>query len=274
MQGKMADLVYTLACRRKHFPHRAFAIIEGYGDPRLSSYTKVSNKFESITMLFSGQGAQWPCMGSGLMYNPQFRENIEEMDNILQSFTHPPDWTIKGTIVLFKNEHMCFGLLCLAELVKAPENSILDRADLAQPISTALQIALVDVMARLDVRPSAVVGHSSGEIAAAYACGIISKRAAMAIAYYRGYVTKDKLSRGRMAAVGLGAEEVAAYLVPGVVVACDNSPNSATLSGESAKLDDTLSIIREQKPDIPVRKLKVDLAYHSGESFERRSNKP
>ena len=120
-------------------------------------------------------------------------------------------------------------------------------------------------MARLNVRPSTVVGHSSGEIAAAYACGIISKREALVLAYYRGYVTKDKLSIGRMAAVGLGSEEVAAYLVAGVVVACDNSPNSATLSGESTKLDSVLSTIRQQKPDVPVRKLKVSMAYHSGE---------
>lgn len=168
---------------------------------------------------------------------------------------------------------MCLGLLGLAELLKAPENSIVNRADLAQPICTALQIALVDAMARLDVRPSAVIGHSSGEIAAAYACGIISKRAAMTIAYYRGYVTKDKLSMGRMAAVGLGEEEVEAYLVADVVVACDNSPNSATLSGESTKLDSVLATIREQKPDILVRKLKVDVAYHSGESFERSLSK-
>ena len=168
----------------------------------------------------------------------------------------------------------CFSSLCLAELLKSTENSILDRADLAQPISTALQIALVDAMAYLDVRPSAVVGHSSGEIAAAYACGIISRRTAMAIAYYRGYVTKDSLSTGRMAAVGLGAEEVAAYLVAGVVVACDNSPSSTTLSGESTKLDSVLSTIRRQKPDTLVRKLKVDMAYHSGESFKRRSSKP
>ena len=129
-------------------------------------------------------------------------------------------------------------------------------------------------MARLDVRPSAVTGHSSGEIAAAYACGIISKRAAMAIAYYRGYVTKDNLSMGRMAAVGLGTEEVTAYLVAGVVVACDNSPNSATLSGECTKLDSVLATIRQQKPDTLVRKLKVDMAYHSGELLKKRSSKP
>ena len=99
MQEKSADLVYTLACRREHLPHRAFAIIDKYGNPSLSSHMKVSNKVEGITMLFSGQGAQWPCMGSELMNNPEFRANIEEMDSILQSFTHPPDWTIKGMTV-------------------------------------------------------------------------------------------------------------------------------------------------------------------------------
>ncbi|KAL8791591.1 MAG: hypothetical protein Q9195_005796 [Heterodermia aff. obscurata] len=245
MQDKIADLAYTLACRREHLPHRAFAVVGGSENPSVSSYMKIFHKVEGVTMLFSGQGAQSPRMAFELMRKTQFQADIDEMDRILQSFTHRPDWTMK------------------AELLKAQENSNLDRSDLAQPICTALQIALVDAMARLDIRPSAVVGHSSGEIAAAYACGAISKRAAMAIAYYRGYVSRDKSSMGRMAAVGLGVEEVAEYLVTGVVVACDNSPNSATLSGEGTKLDSVLSRIREQKPDTLVRKLKVDMAYHS-----------
>ena len=100
MQEKTADLVYTLACRRTHLPYRAFAILDGYEEPSLSSYMKVSKKVEGVTMLFSGQGAQWPRMGSELMNNPQFQTKIEEMDRILQSFTHRPDWTIKGTAVL------------------------------------------------------------------------------------------------------------------------------------------------------------------------------
>lgn len=95
-QNKSADLVYTLACRRQHLPYRAFAIINGTEKPSLSSYIKVSNKVEGVTMLFSGQGAQWPRMGSELMNNPQFQADIEEMDEILQSFTHRPHWTIKG----------------------------------------------------------------------------------------------------------------------------------------------------------------------------------
>ena len=98
MQEKADDLVYTLACRRKHLPYRAFAIINGHKKPSLSSYVKVSNKVEGITMIFSGQGAQWPLMGSQLMNYPQFQADIEEMDKILQSFAHRPEWTIKGKI--------------------------------------------------------------------------------------------------------------------------------------------------------------------------------
>ena len=68
-----------------------------------------------------------------------------------------------------------------------------------------------------------------------------------------------------MAAVTLSAGEVSSFLTDGVVIACDNSPNSTTLSGERSRLDEVLSSIKKQKPDTMVRKLRVDMAYHSGE---------
>ena len=118
-QHKPSDLVYTLACRRQHLPYRALAIINGTEKPSLSSYMKVSNKVEGVTMLFSGQGAQWPRMGSELMNNPLFQTDIEEMDEILQSFTHRPDWTIKGIIFCSIRMHV----LWLTRFSGAPQSA-------------------------------------------------------------------------------------------------------------------------------------------------------
>ena len=109
-----------------------------------------------------------------------------------------------------------------------------------------------------------VVGHSSGEIAAAYASGYVSMEEAIIIAYYRGYVTKQSLN-GAMAAVGLGAQDLSKYLSEEVALACENSPNSSTISGDSAKVREVSDTIKQKLPDVFVRVLKVEIAYHSSE---------
>jgi acyl transferase domain-containing protein len=136
-------------------------------------------------------------------------------------------------------------------------------AELAQPLCTAIQIALVNALARCGIHPSTVVGHSSGEIAAAYASGAISVTEALIAAYYRGYVTKQQKLAGGMVALGLGAEAASAYLVDGIVVACENSPSSTTISGDLDRLQEMLKKIKQEKPDVLARELKVNMAYHS-----------
>jgi acyl transferase domain-containing protein len=118
----------------------------------------------------------------------------------------------------------------------------------------------------LGVVPVAVVGHSSGEIAAAYASGYLSMQEAIIIAFYRGHVTKQSLGGG-MAAIGLGADDLSEFLVEGVVLACENSPNSSTISGDSSKVKEVADAIKQKLPDVFVRVLKVEMAYHSSESL-------
>lgn len=134
---------------------------------------------------------------------------------------------------------------------------------MAQPLCTAIQVALVNAFRRLDLQPVAVVGHSSGEIAAAYAAGAISLRQAIAASYYRGYVAKKATSVGGMAAVGLGVVAVSQFLRQGVTIACENSPTSITLSGDLDQLENVIAAIKKAEPDVLARKLKVDMAYHS-----------
>ena len=120
------------------------------------------------------------------------------------------------------------------------------------------------------IRPAAVAGHSSGEIAAAYAAGAISMEAAIIAAYYRGLVTKKQTLAGAMAAVGLGADQVARFLGDGVVVACHNSPTSSTISGDREQVLATVAKIKDEMPDVLARPLKVDMAYHSRGCIARR----
>ena len=88
----------------------------------------------------------------------------------------------------------------------------------------------------------------------------------MVVAYYRGLITKGQGPSGGMAAIGLGAQEVSLFLSDEVVMACENSEESTTISGNRADLKKTLDSIRKVKPDKLVRMLKVDVAYHSCES--------
>jgi acyl transferase domain-containing protein len=139
------------------------------------------------------------------------------------------------------------------------------KAELSQPLCTALQVALFNKYAALGVIPDTVVGHSSGEIAAAYAAGYISMEEAIVAAYYRGFVTKNATLKGAMAAVGMGASELDKYMIKGVVLACENSPSSSTISGDREKVLEVVEAIKRDSPETFVRPLKVDMAYHSRE---------
>jgi len=84
------------------------------------------------------------------------------------------------------------------------------------------------------------------------------------VAFYRGYVCKAPQKLGGMAAVGIGRDEVTQYLRPKVRIACENSASSVTLSGDLDALEQVLSKVRAERPDILARRLQVEMAYHSG----------
>lgn len=157
----------------------------------------------------------------------------------------------------------------LDELVKDKDGSLIHTPALSHPASTAIQVALVELLASWNIHPSRVVGHSSGEIAASYCAGKISREAAWKASYYRGYVcSKPKSVKGSMIAVGLDQEKLRPYLGKvhakqegELVIACYNSPNNNTVSGDEAMIDALKELLDAE--DIFARKLKVQDAYHS-----------
>ncbi|KAL4957422.1 polyketide synthase [Aspergillus filifer] len=242
------DVAYTLARGREHLPYRAFAIANGSSVGAASPVTKPSQQKSKIAMVFTGQGAQWPRMGADLLKsNSAFQGSIRSLDQYLQDTLgeEAPSWSIEK------------------ELLKQGKKSRLSVAEFAQPLCTALQIALVDALRAVGIEPDAVVGHSSGEIAAAYAAGALTAGEAIVAAYYRGFVANRQERRGAMAALGMGVAEAEEFLVPGTGIACDNSPRSVTISGDADKIEEALATIRAARPDTLARKLQVDKAYHS-----------
>ena len=155
------------------------------------------------------------------------------------------------------------------EITKNPTQSQIGLALYSQPICTAVQIALVDLLQSWGVTPSSVTGHSSGEIAAAYAFGALSWDNAVEVAYYRGVASSSMHKfgkiQGAMMAVGMSEQEVQpllSSLMQGkAVAACVNSPSSTTVSGDLAAIDELQALLEAKK--VFARKLAVEVAYHS-----------
>ncbi|KAM0470501.1 hypothetical protein ACHAPX_009867 [Trichoderma viride] len=244
-RDQLPNVAYTLGCRRDSLAQRAYAVYDGVNTPELSPVVRPKDP-PRVNFVFTGQGAQWARMGADLLPQyPIFRDTIHAMDVALMKLPHPPKWTIEE------------------ELMRPAEESKIQQPEFSQPICTALQIGLVNLLKGWGITPAAVVGHSSGEMGAAYAAGALTLEEAIIIAYYRGQVTQNYGRAGAMAAVGLGREAVVAYLREGVVIACENSPKSVTLSGDVECLDEVIAHIKEDLPETFARKLRVERAYHS-----------
>ncbi|PYI06694.1 hypothetical protein BO78DRAFT_429440 [Aspergillus sclerotiicarbonarius CBS 121057] len=159
------------------------------------------------------------------------------------------------------------------DLLLHSTDALLEDAAVAQPLCTVLQVALTDLLTQWNIVPKAVIGHSSGEIAAAYCARAISRETAYRVAYYRGVVA-SKLShaqcrKGAMLAVALSMADIQPILdlianVHGpnrVVIGCINSPQNITLTGD----EDCIKFLQTQldKENVFTRKLPVPVAYHS-----------
>ncbi|KAJ5520916.1 Acyl transferase/acyl hydrolase/lysophospholipase [Penicillium fimorum] len=244
---RLHDLSYTLAARRSHLSHRAFAVVQ----PSVpivdhTAFSIFNTSSPNVTFVFTGQGAQWPGMGLRLLSNfPSFKEDIKTMDEALQQLPDGPNWILYD------------------ELSQESSISRVHEAEFSQPLCVALQIGLVNILWSWGIEPSTVVGHSSGEIVAAYAARAILMRTAIVLAYYRGKVAQPLEGLGAMVAVGLSPDEVAPFLTAAVVVACHNSPHSVTLSGDNNSVDRAIKNIKAANSDTLCRRLTVKIAYHS-----------
>ncbi|KAL8911255.1 MAG: hypothetical protein Q9171_003553 [Xanthocarpia ochracea] len=250
----LIDLAHTLNLHRTMFSHRAFTVAyEGHEPEAFASNAiqtgTVSAKTAGIGFLFTGQGAQWLGMGKVALRNfPIMLDTVQKLDMVLESIYPKPSFR-------------------LAELLLGEDNSAVTRineAEVSQPLCTAIQIALVDIFCQWDVLPIVSIGHSSGEIGAAYAAGLISAPEAIIAAFCRGRAVAQKSTSGSMLAVGLGAEE-AQNLLPSsaeeACIACENSPKSVTVSGNPH----SISQLRDQlnSKGVFVRELHTGKAYHS-----------
>lgn len=252
----LSNLAHTLCARRTLFPWTATfsgasidSLIRTLDSGRIKP-AKASPTAPRIGFVFTGQGAQWWAMGKELIdAYPVFKAALLDCDVEIKKLG--ATWNM------------------VEELNRDAETSKVNQLDYSTPVCVAVQIALVELLKAWGIKPTAVTSHSSGEIAAAYAAGALDLPSAMAIAFARGGLASEGnrqfARKGGMMAVGLGREEGEKYLpmvTQGqVVVACENSPTSITLSGDVEGLVELEQVMKEE--NIFARRLKVDAAWHS-----------
>ncbi|CAK7223488.1 Type I Iterative PKS [Sporothrix bragantina] len=279
-EASLADLAWTLQNKRSEFAYRAYASGTTRAEIRasLAAGLKAAKNAEAalsstnsfvtealpvtaelpprILGIFTGQGAQWPTMGAELhKHSVLFRRSLEQLEASLAQLpveADRPAWSLTE------------------ELLKPAETSRIREAALSQPLCTALQIALVDLLRAAGITFSGVVGHSSGEIAAAYAVDYLSASDAIRIAYYRGVhaiKARDGPQPGKMMAVGMSYEDAVAFCGADtpfegrIVAAASNSKSSTTLSGDADAIDEAEAKLKAD--GVFARVLQVDTAYHS-----------
>ncbi|KAL8669472.1 MAG: hypothetical protein Q9168_005934, partial [Polycauliona sp. 1 TL-2023] len=234
----LVDVAYTLGERRSMLAHRAFVVAEAgktsqaFAVDKLPVAKRQGTTCPAVCFVFTGQGAQWPQMGQGLMHEfPQYLKTIRSLDLYLDELQDGRTWSIEGA------------------LQRRPEESSIHDAEMSQPLVTALQIALVNLLASWSIRPAGVVGHSSGEIAAAYAAGLVTEQEAIITAYLRGKAVSKNTQLGEMMAVGTDAVETKPEVATGkgpAVIACYNSPESLTLSGDVVAVEEIKEALQRE----------------------------
>jgi acyl transferase domain-containing protein/NADPH:quinone reductase-like Zn-dependent oxidoreductase len=252
--SNLDSIAHTLGARRSLFGWRVAVtastpseLVAALKDPLTKpAYSRDTPR---LGFVFNGQGAQWFGMGRELFAYPVFRQAAEDADEIIRGFG--ATWSL------------------IEELMKNEDSTRVHEAELSHPLCVSLQLCLVKLLASWNIKPSAVVSHSSGEAAAAFAAGALTFSEALGIAYYRGALAEKykntSVGQGSMLAVGLGEREVAPYLeslgVGEAVVSCINSPSNVTVSGDNAAINEVEQ--RCVKAGVFARQLKVAAAYHS-----------
>jgi len=251
-------IAQTAALRREHVSWRLGVVgstrdeiitgLSRFADEQSAdnlAYAETSPENERrIVFVFPGQGGQWWAMGRELFEKePVFRSKLEEYDAIFKTIS---DWSL------------------VEELHKSESDSRVNETEFTQPVLFAVQAALCELWRFYGIQPDAVVGHSMGEITAAYVAGKLELGEALRIIHKRGQIMKTARGKGAMAAVELSYDEAAktaAKYSGRLSIAANNAPESCVLAGDPEAIKEVLSDLSSR--NIFCRELRVEVAGHS-----------
>jgi acyl transferase domain-containing protein/acyl carrier protein/protein-L-isoaspartate O-methyltransferase len=254
----LRDVCYSAALRRGHGDYRLTVVgnskreliqqLDAFaaGESRLSmaSGRRVTKPSPKLAFVFSGMGPQWWGMGRQLLdEEPVFREIVTRCDALLGKLT---DWSL------------------LEELSADDEHSRINETQISQPAIFALQVGLAALWQSWGVEPEAIVGHSVGEVAAAYVSGALGLEDSVSLIFHRSRLQRRTAGQGEMLAVGLPWREAESLLNGhdhSVSIAAINSPGDVTLSGDAEVLRGIAAALDEKQ--VFCRFLQVEVPYHS-----------
>ncbi|MFI8084023.1 type I polyketide synthase [Kitasatospora sp. NPDC086009] len=250
-----ADVAWSLAATRSAFEHRAVVLgaergelMAGLGSLAAgassgSVVSGVARPGARVGLVFAGQGSQWVGMGRGLYEGSAvFAEVFDRVCGLLEL-----ELGVSVRDVVLGAEGV--------------DEALAQQTLYAQAGLFAFEVAVAAVLEAAGLTPDAVVGHSVGEVAAAYVAGVLSLPDAVRLVAARARLMQALPAGGAMAAVNVSEAEVLAELVPGVVIASVNGPESVVVSGEADAVDHVVELWRERGRR--VRRLRVSHAFHS-----------
>ena len=258
IECELYDVCWSAATRRTPLEHRAVftaldrtAMAEGlrrFAEGEAAAAQNVARLKTHMRIAFCvpGQGAQWHGMAREMIARePVFRAALERCDGAARKFV---DWSI------------------IDQVFAEPQSTTyrLDQIDVIQPVLVAIAIAYAELWRSLGIEPDAVVGHSMGEIGAAYIAGAFDLDEAMRTICRRSALMRRVSGRGAMALVDLSIEDTAARLAgreSQLSVAVSNSPRSSVISGDPEAVQQVMAELEQD--DIFCRQISVDVASHS-----------
>nr|WP_217189777.1 type I polyketide synthase [Streptomyces buecherae] len=247
------DVARSLTTERSTFEHRAVvigthraelltgldALADGQEHPGV--VTGQGNHSRPV-FVFPGQGSQWTGMATDLLGTSEvFRQSIADCENALAPYV---DWSL--TEVLTNGQSI-------------------EPVDVVQPALFAVMVSLARVWQSLGVQPTAVIGHSQGEIPAAVIAGALTLQDGARITALRSQAIHTTLTgHGTMASLTLTPE--ATQQLPGawgreLHIAAHNGPHTTVIAGDSAAVEDLLTHCEQH--NIHARRINVDYASHS-----------
>jgi acyl transferase domain-containing protein len=255
-EADWSDVVRTAALHRTQFASRASVSARdaseavealhalGEGRPHAAVSAGEVRDRGRVVFVFPGQGSQWPSMGRALLAESAvFAQAIAACETALSPYT---DWSLIS--VLRGDESL--------------EASLLERVDVIQPALFAMNVGLAAVWRSLGLEPSAVVGHSQGEIAAAVVAGILSLEEGARVVALRSQLLRGLSGRGAMAVTELAASVVEERLKApewsGLSLAVVNTPGSTVVSGAMEAIERWVGRLGEE--GVFCRQVSVDYA--------------
>ncbi|MFJ8511209.1 acyltransferase domain-containing protein, partial [Streptomyces avermitilis] len=254
----LADIGAGLAFGRAVLEHRAVilaadrdelmqaltALAAGEPHPHITTGHTRGSDHGGVVFVFPGQGGQWAGMGLTLLTSsPVFAEHIDACEKALTPWV---DWSL--TDILHRDA----------------DDPVWQQADVIQPVLFSIMVSLAALWRSYGIEPDAVLGHSQGEIAAAYVCGALSLKDAAKTVALRSRTLTAVRGQGAMASLPLPAQDVE-QLISGrwtgqLWVAAVNGPHSTTVSGDTSAVEELLTHCTDT--GLRAKRIPVDYASH------------